>query len=610
MKKTAIKSLAIILALLVLIDFSAAQKKAVDDTEAVATAVLSTATGTATVEMTVDADPLAGTAIGFKLYKKDANSSTRLLSKDAVPECGGSMPVDDVCRRGSGPGLKLIYTFSSLPRSGSRFEAFLDITDAKKGEIGQIVRVASENAPRPDLDKKTKIIVEQQKPRVLQLQVRYAYEVSNLPDEDRPYIKKHVDELYSWLARAGNKVRATVRVEPRKPRIPKPGETNEITPQPAQPQVPGARKDGPEPQPIEYKVTAVHLSPGAQYDKQLAVDILLETDQAFPSGKYDVEITFSDDPPAEIAKPILKSMPGVAAMAAPDASKQDKTLGLRDLKNNLDAGVSYTSSVESVRVGNQTIRQRQNNGTFDVRFAPWLKGDYDRDKYFLTPVFVDAKISTGELSKKTLSTNRIIFGSKLTIDKRIRDNEYLFTFIGQHTSDRDFKRAEVTFSSEFRPVPPFLNKPLEKKTHSYQSILIKTQEPKEVPYGWFGYRIQPFIKVELGHVYHAERNAFDGEELSPNIRRLAFGMDIALNLTSHAKLSLWNTLYVRGEDRRDRLRNHFKTELQAPIFVSGTTSQCLFFSFEKGDEPPFATPTVNAFKIGYRITSNIFGVNK
>jgi hypothetical protein len=342
------------------------------------------------------------------------------------------------------------------------------------------------------------------------------------------------------------------------------------------------------------------------------IEIFMVTDRNFPSGKYSMKVAFTDSPPRELAEPFAADQSGVTGKA-PDASRNDMTLGLREFNNNVDLGLAFTSSVSDVKVGNRTQRQRQNNGILDLRFAPWLKKPLDKNEVFLfTPFFIDAKISTGSIDAKTLSLNRIYLGTELTaryIDDKLMAKQ-LFTFRGVNASDRDFKRAEAKFEFEYRPLFDLLNQPLASHymREGPERVLVPKNlpNPKQVIDGWFGYQIQPFAGVELGDVYHAARNALNVEEQSRFVRRLVLGMDIEFNLTKFADLKISDTAYLRGEVSSGSRRNYFSGEIDAPIVTSGNTLQCLFVKYERGDQPPFATPGVNSFKIGYRITSNLF----
>src|SRR5262249_26197197 len=138
----------------------------------------------------------------------------------------------------------------------------------------------------------------------------------------------------------------------------------------------------------------------------------------------------------------------------------DRTFGLRDLRNNLDLALAFTSSMDSVKVGSRTVLQRSTVGVFDLRFAPLLNWHRDGDmKNFFTPLFVDAKVSTGAIDKKSVSSNRIFIGSQYVrrlVDLK-RRNKYVFSFTAANVSDRDFQRAEGKFTFEFRPVFNKLN---------------------------------------------------------------------------------------------------------------------------------------------------------
>ena len=59
---------------------------------------------------------------------------------------------------------------------------------------------------------------------------------------------------------------------------------------------------------------------------------------------------------------------------------------------------------------------------------------------------------------------------------------------------------------------------------------------------------------------------------------------------------------MRGESDDDRFHNYFKAsfEVALPAF-SDESAHSVFFGYEKGNKPPFATPDVNALKLGYRV---------
>ena len=306
---------------------------------------------------------------------------------------------------------------------------------------------------------------------------------------------------------------------------------------------------------------------------------------------------------------------GVKNIPPPDASRagNDKSLELREIKTNFDASVAFTSSVEEKRQGKVNIRTRQNNAVLDLMFAPILNKPLDDNEVHLfTPFFVDAKVSNGPISEKTLSLNRIILGTQYAVRWRPKDrgfNKYVFSFQGLNVSDRDFKRVEAKFNFAFRPIFSKWNKPLENRhvTPEPPSRLVPENGPKFIRTGSFGYQIQPTVGFELGGVYRSRRSAFNNEDSSRDLRRVFFGLDSLFNITRFANLKFTDTFYIRGESSTARYRNYFKGELSVPILLSPRTAQSVFLSFERGNQPPFVTPSVNAIKIGYRISSAFFG---
>ena len=191
------------------------------------------------------------------------------------------------------------------------------------------------------------------------------------------------------------------------------------------------------------------------------------------------------------------------------------------------------------------------------------------------------------------------------IDRKDK-NKLVYFFRGLSASDRDFKHTEAKFNFEFRPLFYRLYSPINGDVEAVKSRLIESSPPKILPRHNFGYQIQPFVRDRDRRVSRDKRQAFDVEDASRTLRRVYFGTDMLFNLTQYANLKLTDTFYYRGGDAERPARNYFRGEIQAVLFNSPDTSQCIFFSFERGDQPPFSTPSVNALKIGYRITSNLF----
>jgi len=380
----------------------------------------------------------------------------------------------------------------------------------------------------------------------------------------------------------------------------------------------------------EYVVRSFSVSPGivgSSQDLDVAgalesqqISLCLRLDKKLPQEKFNAEVTLTNNPPVEVERPLAKTLSGPKAMGSPTASNipEENRLGLRSFENNFNLGLLYTSSVKDVRRGNRTFRERQSRGALDLRFAPLLRGrtgtpEVRKWQPFWTPVFLDAKVATGKIADDSLSLNRILIGSEIIFRYyqsavRGQRNKYLLSLRGVNASDRDYKRAELKGEVEFRPIFDALNRPLRFGTKSERSKLIKDAPRKEIPSDdWFGYQIEPFVGFEIGNVYRQSRAALKGEEKGDTLRRLLFGADMLFSLGRRLNLRLTDTFYLRGNVTSGRTRNYFNGVVEVPLGnFSRNAAQSIFFSFERGDQPPFSTPSVNALKFGYRVRSDFF----
>jgi|GEM_PF-5137985 len=349
------------------------------------------------------------------------------------------------------------------------------------------------------------------------------------------------------------------------------------------------------------------------------ISLFLIGAEEFPDAAFDFQIEFKNNPPLELAKLIKGSSAGLSSIGTPKADDigSDKTLGLRSLDSNLNVATAFTSSVADVEDGDKTVRKRQNASAVDLKFAPWLNINLSpprKVQHLLTPFFIDSKTASGKITKDTLALNRILIGSEYSI-KYIRStkvdqaDKYVFRFRYINASDRDFKRVEGKFNFETNFLFARLNRPLSEKTRLEMGTINPDAGFKVIPTSMFGYQIQPVVGVDLGRTFRRKRDVFDIEDESDFVRRLYFGGDMKFNLTRHFNLTLSDTFYVRGETPKDRGRNHFEVLFETPLgSIRQNTAQSIFFSFERGDEPPFNSPAVNAIKIGYRLVTN-FGLN-
>jgi len=556
----------------------------------------------ATIETIVDAELVEGSTALVVLYKTEDKISKRLVKKDNVPNCLGTLVKGEICKEVSSPKkIKFVYLFPAAPDAASKYMVAFSVKDVNKGEIEQIVKVAmdfKEIAPVVESFDREKPFhtnngfgkVDYKPNGVIKIPIVFPAPNDPPNKEFDEYIDERINELYDWL----------------EPRLSDPSAVAHV-------RIESLVKDN---SPVTAGIVGFQIESDNRNTalETRRINILLIIDKNFPDGKFALEVIFLDNPPPEISGKLLNTLPGIEGIKAPKAAEVggDAKLGLREFKNNFDVGFALTSAVEEVEKEGVKVRERKNNGVLDLRFAPILNALDRNEIHFFTPFFIDAKVSTGKIEKKTLSLNRILLGTQYSIRWRPNNgsfNKYIFTFRGINASDRDFKRVEGKLNFEFRPLFDKLNNPLSVKfvTPLPDSVLIPENGKKIIPKGWFGYQVQPFIGFEAGRVYRVKRDPFNNEENNRNIRRLFMGMDILLNITKYANLKISDTYYIRGESSDARYRNYFNGELEAPLLISGNTSQSVFLSFERGEQPPFATPSVNSFKVGYRITSNFLG---
>lgn len=344
----------------------------------------------------------------------------------------------------------------------------------------------------------------------------------------------------------------------------------------------------------------------------------LELTQAAPRGTYDIEFSYPGNAPIELRRPILKTGVVNAPHAVTPFAVDEAKVGDRSLEQNLDASFQFGSSVEDKKVKNDAgievpTRMRNSKGTFDFRIAPLLNvlslpDPGEKTFRYFTPLLIDARVSTGKINEDTLALNRIVFGSEYEIRHYSNPTtyptyqRYIVSF--RNASDRDFKQAEWKGSFEFQPVFAALNRPLRFRTRSIDPVLDKDPEraPRDVPTTiGFGGQVLPLVGVEAGKTWR-NKSTFAAVEKTTFVRRFYFGATINLDLTAYVRLSIKDVLYVRGESDDDPLHNYFKGTIEVPFpsFTRNAASSA-FFSFERGGEPPFATPDVNAVKVGYRI---------
>ena len=370
---------------------------------------------------------------------------------------------------------------------------------------------------------------------------------------------------------------------------------------------------------FSYKKAPVSLS------NEILVCLNMRDD--LPSEKFTAQVTINPRGlPLELGQTATQSgLPGTILTAFPKAEglKQPDD---RKIEQNLNLGMTFTSSVADVDIpATKTTpaihtRARTNRGVLDVRFAPWINVLHpliNDNKWatFFTPLIINANVATGKIVKDTLAMNRILIGfegesrykwAKKVKGKTADDDQTIYPVWHRviwgitHASDRDFKQDEVTAKLEYAPIFPTLYKPIELNYNVVGDR--KIFKP-------FGYAFKPKSGVEIGRTYHRSNPAKVIPLSSNAVRRLYFGGELSFDITEHLNLSIVDTYYLRFESEQDRYKNYFKGQVSAPIARTRTTAHSLFLVFERGNLPPFNTPSVNAVRVGYRVTGDFCSFN-
>jgi hypothetical protein len=370
-------------------------------------------------------------------------------------------------------------------------------------------------------------------------------------------------------------------------------------------------------------------TPQALAQKTNEMFLCLKTDDRLPVGAFAAKVEFHGaNRPADFGPKVESKELTGRYITSSTKSSADKAPDDRELEQNLDLGVSFTSSVANkdnpatATAPATTTRERTTRGVWDVRFAPSLNvldPVIVPNKFMLlwTPIYLNANVATGKIDKDTLSLNRILIGTEFEARKNVRHttveddpatpanettfyyprtDRFIFGFT--HASDRDFKQKEFTGKIEYKPIFWKLNNPIN------LNYTVRNQEKRP---GTFGFVFLPTLGFEIGRTY-SRSNPAEAIKASDTVRRFYAGVEMNLDVTRHLTFSVQDTFYVRGETPDDRARNYFKGGVEAPLgAVFNRAVHSLFISWERGDLAPFATPAVNAFKAGYRIQLNYCG---
>lgn len=376
----------------------------------------------------------------------------------------------------------------------------------------------------------------------------------------------------------------------------------------------------------DYRLKSISLeTPQVLAERTNELYLCLQTEDRLPVEAFEAEVEFHGaDRPLDFG-PTAKAKELVGRYITSATTSELKDPGDRELEQNLDLGVTFTSSVANketpatATTPATTTRKRTNRGVLDVRFAPTLNLFHPvivSNKWlpFVTPIYLNANVATGKIDEDTLSLNRVLIGMEgeerynvrrtiaadnpaTPIDETRYDypvtHRIIYGFT--HASDRDFKQKEFTGKIEYKPIFWKLNNPIN------LNYTVKNGEKRP---GTFGFVFLPTLGFEIGRTY-SRRNPAPAIKPSDTVRRFYASVEMNLDVTPHLTFSVKDTFYVRGETPDDRLKNYFKGSIEAPLGpVFNRAVQSFFFSFERGDLAPFATPSVNALKLGYRIQFN------
>jgi hypothetical protein len=518
-----------------------------------------------------------------------------------------------------------VYMFSPLAPGRSAADIRATLRDTDKGRL-----LSTAVTPSPEGDSNFRIAVTDAEAKIIEQMQHYVVFVDSYPaatgDENNPV--KIVDKQIKVAADVSVKVEANPScVAPNQPfSITVTRETDfpyalrrfeEVRNFLARPDAPRhisaqvlvkdkALVKGENPADRALRSVTLLPSPGGLATKILAACVELAPSP--PAGKSELSLSFLMPAPFELRRQTLRFE--LSNITAPDLTEK------RTLEDFVELGVALTSSVKNEKQDDgTTARERTTRGTLDLFFAPILNlrrvkaiGDGGVVHVF-TPFSIDAKVSTGKITEDTLAVNTIDLASTYEL-RHYPSNTNAYPDLLRHSfslknsSDRDFKQAEWKFAYEFQPIFGAINQPL----GSAPDVIEDEGKPRVVPNenDRFGLQIIPVLGVELGRTYRV-RDPADFEGVSRNVRRFYFGADMIFELTKHLRLSLTDRFYVRGESPDDRGRHYFSGSVEAPLiaFSGGEgrrrAAHALFFSFERGDKPPFSNPAVNVLKFGYRV---------
>lgn len=468
------------------------------------------------------------------------------------------------------------------------------------------------------------------------LRVRTPVDVAVLNE----YTEARLSRLYDFLSELSRDQLNLVelRVRPLKTIIRPPAGVSYTETSPGTFELPGGRLWVPTESDLP-RLNVTSLRPPQGSTRESVVDdrfvlVCIPTQNHLPTEDFNAIFSLPINPPRELAAKLKKTgLPGITSISSPANAATDEEVGKRKIEQDLDVAFSLLSSVEEVEKENPDptqsvpikVRERKTRGTLDLRITPlgtrswiYVAGDDTETTrtsghYFaLSPLFIDAKVSTGKITTETLSLNRVVIGPQGEYRYVYNNTTFptYFRFIGRlsNASDRDFKQNEYKATFEFRPVFGKINHPLASIQAAQRRVIASEGDTENifVSFARGGYEFIPIMGGELGRTW-SRRDPAEAVKPTDPVKRIYGGMEITLTPITRTKFTLTDIFYYNFGEVTKRRANYFSGSMEVLLgefLDSRRAAHSVFISYEKGQQPPFTNAGVNVVKIGYRIVGD------
>lgn len=360
--------------------------------------------------------------------------------------------------------------------------------------------------------------------------------------------------------------------------------------------------------PITKIITGGPPQAGLAAGVEKFLDVFLCLDQRLPVGEsisakifFDTN-AFTDPDLQRFLRSALWLQNGIEASLKTGKGESTDFTREKVFNKKLEIGGSLTN-----KIGDKGKRQTET--AFDLRFAPFQTGERSARgdwSYTLTPLLIEGSVSNKKISADTLSTNAVhiwfdstffkltprligLVGDQGLSDKPQGWNLHRIVLDGGITADRDFKENEYGSRFSYWWSPGVFNRFIfgPQLANRQRKVLFDL-----LPLGFDLARKQVRRPMPFSPSEHF-------------VRRLRFGTKLAFQIPPFANVSFEDTFYVRGETPGHRQRNYFKGQVEYfPFAPTANFSQGFFVSFERGTQPPFATPNISTWKVGFRARVN------